>query len=114
MTRFPLTVLSVLTTALRRLTANLGLALCALTALLAAVALAVSIPVYAEGASLRLLQNEITRQEERAGRTPFALLFRYIGSWNTPLDWERIQPADEFITGPGLERLDLPLDGLAR
>jgi putative ABC transport system permease protein len=114
MTRLPLTVFSVLTTALRRLTANLGLALCALTALLAAVALAVSIPVYAEGASLRLLQNEITLQEERAGRTPFALLFRYIGSWNTPLDWERVQPADEFIAGPGLERLDLPLDGLAR
>lgn len=109
-----LTIFSVLTTALRRLSANLSLALCALIALLAAVALAVSIPVYAEGASLRLLQNEIARQEQQAGRSPFALLFRYIGSWNTPLEWERVQPADAFITGPGVAELGLPLSGLAR
>ncbi len=109
-----LTIISVFTTALRRLSANLGLALCALIALMAAVALAVSIPVYAEGASLRLLQNEIARQEQQAGRSPFALLFRYIGSWNTPLDWERVQPGDTFITGPGLESLGLPIDGIAR
>ena len=59
MLNFPLTILSVLTTALKRLRANFGLALCALIALLAAVALAVSIPVYAEGASLRLLQSTL-------------------------------------------------------
>lgn len=114
MGNFLLTLLSVITTALKRLRANLWLSLCALVALITAVALCVSIPVYAEGASLRLLQGEITRQEQQMGRSPFALLFRYVGSWEGPLDWERVAPADAFITGPGLERLGLPLNGLAR
>jgi hypothetical protein len=59
---------------------------CALVALIAAVALAVSIPVYAEAASLQLLQDEIAKQEQQTGRSPFALLFRYVahgmGRWN--------------------------------
>src|SRR5215213_6521403 len=109
-----LTILSVGTTALRRLRANFGLALCALVALLAAVALSVSIPVYSEGASLRVLQGELTKQEQQTSRSAFALLFRYIGAWNAPLDWERVKPADDFIKGPGLAQLGLPLKGLGR
>ncbi len=108
------TIFSIITTALKRLRANLWLALCALLALITAVALCVSIPVYAEGSSLRLLQGEIARQEQQAGRSPFALLFRYVGAWNGPLEWKRVAPADTFITGPGIERLALPLNGLAR
>ncbi len=108
------TILSVFTTALKRLRANAGLALCALVALVAAVALAVSIPVYAEGASLRLLKAEIARQEQQNNRSPFALLFRYVGAWNGPLEWERVKPADDFIKGPGLRSLGLPIEGLAR
>lgn len=111
---FVLGWLAVGTTALRRLRANAGLALCALVALLAAVALAVSIPVYAEAANLRLLQNEISRQEQRAGRSPFALLFRYVGSWNGPMEWERVKPVDEYLQGVGIRFLGLPIDGLAR
>lgn len=102
------------TTALRRLRANAGLALCALVATTAAVALAVSIPVYAEAANLRLLQNEIRKQEQRAGRSPFALLFRYVGSWNGPMEWERVEPVDEYLQGAGIGFLGLPLEGLAR
>jgi putative ABC transport system permease protein len=114
--KFLLTTLSILTTALRRLAANAGLALCALVALTAAVALAVSIPVYAEGASLRVLQNELQRQEERAGRSPFALLFRYVASQNQnrTLPWSQVTQLDSFVAGAGVGELRLPLDGLAR
>jgi putative ABC transport system permease protein len=114
MLRLLRTLLAVVPAALRRLQANLGLALCALIALVATVALCVSIPLYAEGASLRLLQNEIEQQEQQEGRSPFALLFRYVGAWNGPLEWERVQLADAYISGPGLAALGLPLDGLAR
>ena len=114
MLNFPLTILSVLTTAIKRLRANFGLALCALIALLAAVALSVSVPVYAEGASLRLLQSTLAKQERQTNRSAFALLFRYLGSSKGPLEWERVKPADDFISGPGLARLQLPLQGLAR
>ncbi|HWQ15519.1 MAG TPA: FtsX-like permease family protein [Roseiflexaceae bacterium] len=109
-----LTILSVFTTAVKRLRANLGLALCALAALVAAVALAVSVPAYAEGASLRLLREEIAQVERRDGRSPFALLFRYVGAWNGPLEWERVRPADELISGVGVRSLGLPLDSFAR
>lgn len=109
-----LVFLSVVTTALRRLWANRGLALCALTALLTAVALSVSIPVYAEGASLRLLQSELSKQEQKTGRSPFSLMFRYVGGWNGPLEWHNVKKADDYIRGPGLARLQLPLLGLAR
>ncbi|MEN9933964.1 MAG: hypothetical protein RLZZ387_543 [Chloroflexota bacterium] len=107
-------ILSVLTTAIRRLRANAGLALCALVALIAAVALAVSVPVYAEGASLRLLREEIAQVERRDGRSPFALLFRYVGAWEGPLEWERVKPADDLIAGRGVRGLGLPLDSFAR
>ncbi len=110
----PLALVAVVLTALKRLMANLGLALCALIALVASVALSVSIPVYAESASLRLLKQEIVQKEARSGRSAFALLFRYVGAWNEPLDWERVQPADRYLTGPGLDYLGLPLEGLGR
>ncbi len=110
-----LTVISVFTTALKRLRANFGLALCALVALVAAVALAVSIPVYAEAASLRLLKGELAKQERQNNRSPFALLFRYfVSDTNQPLEWERVKQADDYIKGDGLRSLGLPLAGLAR
>src|SRR5690349_20642082 len=114
MVNFIFTILAVLTTALQRLRANFGLALCALIALLAAVALSVSIPVYSEAASLRLLKNELAQQEKQNKRSAFALLFRYLGSQNKPLEWERVKPADAFIMGSGLKQLALPLNGVAR
>jgi putative ABC transport system permease protein len=114
MLSFPLTILSVLSTAVKRLRANFGLALCAFVALVAAVALSVSVPIYAEGASLRLLQSTLAKQEAQTNRSAFALLFRYLGSSKGPLEWERVKPADDFISGPGLARLQLPLQGLGR
>src|SRR6266542_2715315 len=106
------TILSVLTTALKRLRANFGLALCAIVALLAAVALSVSIPIYSEGASLRLLKSTLEKQERQTNRSAFALLFRYLSSSKGSLEWERVKPANDFLSGPGLARLPLP--GLAR
>jgi len=108
------TILSVLTTALKRLRANFGLALCAMVALVAAVALAVSIPIYSEGASLRLLKSTLEKQERQTNRSAFALLFRYLSSSKGSLEWERVKPVDDFLSGPGLARLELPLQGLAR
>ncbi|MGQ9826344.1 MAG: FtsX-like permease family protein [Roseiflexus sp.] len=106
--------LSVLTAAFKRLRANLGLAWCAWLAAVTAVALASAIPAYAEAANLRLLQDEIRQQEERAGRSPFALLFRYVGAWNTPLEWERVATADDYLRREGIPGLDLPINSFAR
>lgn len=107
-------ILAVFTTALRRLSANALLALCALLALTAAVALSVSVPVYAEAASLRLLNAELRKQEQRTGRSAFALLFRYVAAWNGPLEWEQAAQADAFLSDTGVRSLELPIDGIAR
>jgi len=109
-----ITILSIVITALKRLRANLGLTLCALAAATSAVALAAAAPAYAEVASLRLLRDEIRQQEARQGRSPFALLFRYVGAWNGPLEWERVAPADEYLRQEGIPGLDLAIDSFAR
>lgn len=114
MLKIPQAILAVLITALKRLRANWGLTLCALIALTAAVALAMSIPMYAEASNLRLLKDEIQKQEERNNRSAFALLFQYIGSWNGALEWDKVKPADDYISGRGLDSLRLPLHGLGR
>jgi putative ABC transport system permease protein len=114
MLKLPQAILAVLLTAVKRLRSNFGLALCALIALTAAVAIAVSVPVYAEASNLRLLKAEIDKQEQKTNRSAFALLFQYVGSWNGPLEWDRVKPADEYIQGAGLRRLQLPLHGLGR
>lgn len=108
------TFLAVFLAALKCLRANLGLALCAWLAAVTAVALASAIPAYAEAGSLRLLQDEIRQQEERQGRSPFALLFRYVGAWNTPLEWERVAPADDYLQRNGIPGLGLPVNSFAR
>lgn len=114
MLKLPQAIWAVLVTAIKRLRANWSLTLCALVALTAAVALSMSIPIYAEASSLRLLKNEIAKQEQRENRSAFALLFQYVGSWNGPLEWDRVKPADDYIAGRGLSSLRLPLHGLSR
>jgi putative ABC transport system permease protein len=81
-----------------------------------AVALAVSVPVYAEASSLRVLQDELARQEAQQGRSPFALLARYVASQNQnrTLTWEAVAPADALLSGGALAALGPPLVGFAR
>lgn len=99
--------------ALRRMRANCWLDTAAFGALLLAVALSLAIPLYAEAASLRLLNQTMLLQEARSGRSAFALLERYLAAWNTPLEWERIPAADAALQR-GVERLDLPIKSLVR
>lgn len=105
---------AVLPVALRRLRAQWLLYGCALVALTLAVTVAALVPFYAEAASLRLLERELAQAEERSGRSPFALLIRFLGANGGLQPWARITPVDELIRGPGLPFLGLPIDGFAR
>jgi putative ABC transport system permease protein len=100
--------------ALRRLTAQWLLYACALLALTLTTGLAVAVPLYAEGASLRLLERELVQAENRTGRTPFALLIRFLASTSGTQPWNRVAPVDTLISGPGLPFLGLPTEGFAR
>lgn len=100
--------------ALRRLRAQAGLALSALAALIVGVALTVSVAVYADAAGLRLLREELTRQQAQSGRPALALLARYLDSAGGPLPWEQVAAADALMTAGAAEQLALPLSGQAR
>ena len=79
-----------------------------------AVALAALVPLDAEAASLRLLERELAQAQARTGRTPFALLIRFLAADGGPQPWARVRPADTLISSPGLPYLGLPIDGFAR
>lgn len=100
--------------ALRRLRAQWALYCCALIALTLAVALAALVPLYTEGASLRLLERELAQAEMRSGRSPFALLIRFLAADGGAQSWARIQPVDELMRGPTLPFLGLPIDNFVR
>lgn len=105
---------AVVPVALRRLRAQWLLYSCALVALTLAVTVAALVPFYAEAASLRLLERELAQAEQRSGRSPFALLIRFLGANSGPQPWARVAPVDDLISGPGLPFLGLPIDGFAR
>ena len=80
--------------ALKRLSSHPLLTLAVTAGLTAAVALTTTIPLYADGVSHRMLLEQLADPT----RPPFAFLFRYVGAWNGPLEWEEIQAADAYLT----------------
>lgn len=76
-----------------------------------AVALVVCIPLYANAVGYRLLVTELS---QNAARPPFSFLFRYLGDWHGPLEWDDVQRADAYLTTQAAADLGLPLQALVR
>lgn len=107
-------LIAVIPVALQRLRSHPGLTLAALAALTLAVGLVVSVPVYGDAASLRVLREELARRERQSGRPALAMLLRYLSSAGGALEWEPVAAADAALRNDGLERIGLPLAGLGR
>ncbi len=105
--------LAVLAIAARRLWHQRGMAFSLLLGLVAAVALTVSIPIYADAVSYRVLHERLYVKPE-SDYPPFSFLFRYVGSWNKYLEWEDCQKADTFLTRQAPDMLGLPLKMVVR
>ena len=105
--------LAVFSVALRRLWHQRGLAFTMLLGLVTAVAVSVSIPIYADAISYRILNDRLYKNAEETG-PPFAFLFRYVGSWSGYLEWEDTQKADEYVTTWASPMLGLPEKLLVR
>jgi putative ABC transport system permease protein len=103
---------SILIVAVKRLLAQRGLVLATLLGLVAAVALATSIPLYAEAVYYRVLSEglfaDTKRYREAALRPPAVLLFRYLGSVTGPVQWETLQPLESYFDYDLYRDLDLP------
>jgi len=102
--------------ATKRLLSQRWLALGTALGLVTSVALAVSIPLYADAVYYRLLREELSggSPEETVVHPPFAFMFRYLGAWSTPVEWEDVEPVDAYLSGPAGSALGLPQKFMVR
>jgi len=96
--------------ATKRLLSQRWLTLATALGLVTSVALTMSIPLYADAIYYRVLREELSGgpPEETASHPPFAFMFRYIGAWANPVEWEDLQSVDEYLSGPAGPALGLP------
>ena len=92
-----MSLFSSLSFALKRLWCYRGLALCLAGGLAAAVALAVAVPLYADGIQYNLLNAALAKSAEQTRHSPFTFIFHYVGSWHAPVDPEQYAPVDTYM-----------------
>src|SRR5512143_3817038 len=90
-------LLNALSFALKRLWSHRGLALCLAGGLIMAVALAVAVPLYADGVNYNLLNAALSKASAQSRRPPFNFIFHYVGSWHVPITAEQYTPVDTFL-----------------
>jgi putative ABC transport system permease protein len=67
-----------------------------------------TVPLYADPVTFRILQEELSAGAERAGRPPFAYLYDYVGAWGGPVQWQDIEAVDQYLATRGARDLGLP------
>ncbi len=105
---------AIILVAVKRLLAQKLLSLATLVGLTVAVALVLTIPIYAESVAFRVLTERLTEGPDRVNRPPFSFLFSYIGSWNSPVNWEAIHDLDGYLREKGGAELGLETTRLVR
>jgi len=108
MTSFFWRIWSIARVAAKRLVAERGLASATALGLVAAVALTMSVPLYADAVYFRLLREAILGQEPPAHDTPLSFRFRYVGARDGALQWEDVQALDVYLAGEAAGTLRLP------
>jgi putative ABC transport system permease protein len=100
---------ALLVVVLRRLMSNVALMLTVWVGVTIAVAIVVSIPVYAEAAGYRILLTFLSdSQRERADTlSPLAMIYRYGGASTKPVNWDQYIMANQLASKIG-PTLDLP------
>ena len=104
---------AILVIAYKRLTTQRSLAIATAIGLTTAVALVVSVPLYAEATQFRLLRQQLVDGRGAADYAPLTLVFHYSGAKNGP-QWTDAQPADEYLAQSAGTELGLPVTQLLR
>jgi putative ABC transport system permease protein len=107
-------ILSALTFALKRLYRHRSLVLCLFIGLVLAVALAVEVPLYADGVSYHLLNTALDKAAAEVRQPSFDFVFHYVGAWHTPLEVRQYDPVDQFLQDPVSRLIGLPSSGISR
>ncbi len=114
MMRLYLRTRAIFIVAVKRLLAQPLLSLATIIGLTVAVALVLTIPIYAESVAFRVLTERLTEGPDQVNRPPFSFLFSYIGSWNEPVNWEAIGELDDYLRDKGGAELGLRTTRLVR
>jgi putative ABC transport system permease protein len=96
--------------ALKRLFAERRLALLTIAGLTVAVAITLSVPLYADAVYGRTLGGILLEKSPaEEARPPFAFMFRHLASGSGPARWDNIQAADAYLSEQAPTQLGLPL-----
>ena len=85
----------------------LGLVLALAFGFIVAVALVVSIPLYADAVGYRILRTELEPEADGSTRPPFAYMFSRSAANNDPVPLDGYRRADEYLTQFGARDLGL-------
>lgn len=86
---------------IKRMYNQRGLVFANALGVITAVALTMSIPMYANAVYQNILEQEIRPKvgsEEAVTRPSFAFLYRYVGSWAGAIDWTQLAPVDAYLS----------------
>lgn len=108
-----LRVWAILVVTIKRLVSERWLALATAFGLVISVALVTSIPMYADAIHYRVLLEKLSG-ENYGNRPPFAFMYRYVGDWSGYVNWEEVEPLDEYMNRRGALDLGLPQKLLVR
>jgi len=102
----------------KRLITQRGLALATSLGLVVAIALTMSIPIYADAVYQKILKEEFSPTNPNVTytsiRPPYAFMFRYVGAWNGPAQWDKLKPIDDYLSGPVAGNIGLPSQLIVR
>lgn len=75
-----------------------------------AVALVVSIPIYAEAAGYRILLAELSKAAQEDPLPPFSIIYTFGGSGSKPITWAKYQEVNAFAGDVAQAGIDLPVE----
>src|SRR3954454_12649512 len=100
--------------AVQRQRSYLGLVIALTAGFVVAVALVVSIPLYADAVGYRTLRAELQPEVQGRPRPPFAFMFSHSDSNDTPLPRSRFRQADAYFQKTIASDLHLPAPQIIR
>jgi putative ABC transport system permease protein len=97
---------------LKRMVAQRTMALATLLGVIAAIAITMSIPMYADAAYQKIYNTGLIEGQANGlfigNHPPYAFMFRYIGAWNGPIPLDQIRPVDAYLSGRFPQDITLP------
>ncbi|MCX6028399.1 MAG: ABC transporter permease [Chloroflexi bacterium] len=101
--------------AVKRLFAQRRLAFLTAVGLTVAVAITLSVPLYADAVYGRTLSGTLSEGAQASNaRPPFAFMYRQIASSGKPARWENVLAANSYLTGQAIADLGLPAKQVVR